>query len=471
MLPIILFAAAIQAAAQSPAPPAAPADGGAAANLDYAVYKQQIEPILLKKRTGNVTCATCHAGGASSQLRLQPLAAGATGWTEEQSRKNFEALARFVSYGNPLRSRLLRHPLDYAAGGDPFHGGGKHFSTQNDPEWQALAHWVNGEKYTMPAPGTRAIRFIQTNAAGDNIHVIDPATNRVVGVIDGIPVSHGVVTSPDGSRIYISDEPEEVLEVVDARTLKVTKKVPLTGRPNNLTVSKDGKRIYVGISEAPGAVDIIDAATLTKVKSIPVDGQIHNIYTTPDGKFIVSGSVASSVITVINQATEEVAWSTKLSAGIRPMEFLTNDDGSTKAIVVQLSNFHGFVTVDFATHKENARIEHPAIPDVEAHWDGLQGAPAHGLAVLPDKKTLWSTSKVYGTAYVYSLPDLKLLGSVQVGQHPEWVSYTPDGKFLYVAAAGDNSVTVVDTNSRKVVTKIPVGQVPKRNAMGMLLTN
>lgn len=453
------------------ATPQAPPEGGAAAKLDYAVFKQQIEPILLKKRAGNVTCVTCHAGGASSNLRLQPMSPGATTWTDEQSRKNFEALARFVSYGNPMRSRLLRHPLDRAAGGDPFHGGGKHFTTQNDPEWQALAHWVTGEKYTMPAANTRAVRFIQTNSAGDNIHVIDPATNRVVGVIDGIPVSHGVVAAPDGSHIYISDEPEEVLEIIDPRTLKVTKKVPLTGRPNNLTVSKDGKRIYVGISEAPGAVDVIDAATFTRVKSIPVQGQIHNIYVTPDGKFVVSGSVASSVITVINQATEEIAWTTKLSAGIRPMEFLTNDDGSTKAIVAQLSNFHGFVVVDFTTHQEIARIEHPAIPNEEAEYDGLQGAPAHGLAVLPDKKTLWSTSKVYGHAYVYSLPDLKLIGTVPVGQHPEWVSYTPDGKFLYVAAAGDNLVTVVDTAARKVVAKIPVGQVPKRNVMATLQTN
>jgi YVTN family beta-propeller protein len=466
MLYVLLLGAAL---AQEPAPPAAPAAATPETlkNLSFDVFRTQVEPILLKKRPGNVACVTCHGGGASSQLRLQPLLPGATEWNEEQSRKNFEAIARFVVSGQPTRSRFLRHPLDRTAGGDPFHGGGKHWHSQTDPEWQVLSNWVMNKP--MP-PGTKAVRVIQTNSAGDNIHVIDPATNKVVGVINDIEVSHGVVGAPDGTRIYISVEPEEVLAVVDPRTLTIMKKVKLSGRPNNLTVSKDGRRVYVGIAQQPGAVDVIDAITLTRVKSIPVDGAIHNVYTTPDGKYVVSGSVASSVITVIDQKTEEVAWSVKLSAGIRPMEFQKNPDGSTKNIIVQLSNFHGFVVVDFATHKEIARIEHPPIAGEEAHWDGLQGAPAHGLSI-PDGKTVWSTSKVYGYAYIYSLDDWKMLGSVAVGQHPEWVTLTPDGKFMYVAACGDNSVTVIDVVARKEVTRIPVGQAPKRNATALLLTN
>lgn len=471
LAPFLLALQAQTAPAPAPTTPAvAPAETLRA--LSFELFKTQVEPILLKKRVGNVSCATCHAGGASSQLRLQPMAAGATSWTEEQSRRNFEALARYVVPGNPMRSRLLRHPLDRAAGGDPFHGGGKHWITQNDPEFQALVGWVmNRPAPAAPSAAKLAARVIQTNAAGDNIHVIDPSTNRIVGIVEGIQVSHGVVGAPDGSRLYVSDEPEEELEVVDAKTLKTVKKVPLSGRPNNVTVSKDGKRVYVGIAEAPGAVDVIDTASLTRVKSIPVEGGIHNIYTTPDGKFIVSGSVGSSVITAINQQTEEIVWTTKLSAGIRPMTFEVNPDGSTKNIIVQLSNYHGFAVVDFATQKEIARIEHPAIPNVEPHYDGLQGAPAHGLGIPADGKTLWSTSKVYGHAYVYSLPDKRLLGSVFVGQHPEWITFTPDGKLAYIAAAGDNSVTVVDVAERKEVARIPVGQVPKRNATAMLQIN
>src|SRR4029453_5247418 len=71
------------------------------------------------------------------------------------------------------------------------------------------------------------VRIIQTNSAGDNVHIIDPATNKVVGVISGIEVGHGAGVSPDGSRIYISDEAESPLDVADAKTLKVPKGTPL----------------------------------------------------------------------------------------------------------------------------------------------------------------------------------------------------------------------------------------------------
>ena len=148
------------------------------------------------------------------------------------------------------------------------------------------------------------VRIIQTNSAGDNVDIIDPATNKVVGVINGIEVSHGAAAAPDGSRYYFSDEGQSTLDVVDRKTLKVTKSIPLSGHPNNISISKDGRRVYVGIAVAPGAVDVIDTTSLKNVKSIPVKGAVHNTYVTPDGRYVVSGSIASKTITVIDAESE-----------------------------------------------------------------------------------------------------------------------------------------------------------------------
>src|SRR6185295_11032946 len=209
------------------------------------------------------------------------------------------------------------------------------------------------------AAGT--VRIIQTNSPGDNVSIIDPVTNKVVGEIRGIEVNHGAAAAPDGSRYYISNEGNSTLDVADAKTFKVIKSIPLTGHPNNISISKDGKRVYVSISAAPGAVDVIDTASLTRAKSIPVKGAVHNTYTTPDGKFVVSGSIASKTITVIDQKTEEPVWSLTMDLGIRPMAFAANPDGSTKWIFVQLSALNGFAVVDFATQKEVNRIKLPAL--------------------------------------------------------------------------------------------------------------
>ena len=87
---------------------------------------------------------------------------------------------------------------------------------------------------TIPLGGAGSkVRIVQTNSAGDSVHLIDPATNKVVGEIKDIEVNHGAAAAPDGSRLYISNEAESTLDVVDAKTLKVTKHIPLSGHPNN----------------------------------------------------------------------------------------------------------------------------------------------------------------------------------------------------------------------------------------------
>ena len=113
------------------------------------------------------------------------------------------------------------------------------------------------------------------------MHLIDPTTNKVVGVIHGIEAGHGAGASPDGSRIYVSDEAESTLDVVDAKSLAILKKIPLSGHPNNMAVSKDGSRVYVGIIQAPGGVDVIDTVSMQRVKTVPTQGTIHNAYVTP----------------------------------------------------------------------------------------------------------------------------------------------------------------------------------------------
>ena len=320
----------------------------------------------------------------------------------------------------------------------------------------------------LAASAAAQVRVVQTNSQGDNIHLIDPATHKIVGEITGIPINHGAAAAPDGGRLYFSSEAEQTLHVVDTKTLRTLKKIPLTARPNNISISKDGRRVYVGIVSAPGAVDVIDTATMEKVKSIPTKGGIHNVYVTPDGRHVVAGSIAGRLMTVIDQKTEEPAW-TLFEEGVRPMAFETNADGSTKRIFVQLSNLHGFAVVDFAQRKEVARIELPNdIPAETVDKGPFNASPSHGLGVAPDGRTLWVTSRPNARVYAYSLPDLKLLGAVDLGGRPDWVTFTPDSRQVYISTENRNSVVVVDVAARKEITRIQVGASPKRNITAVL---
>src|SRR5919108_5608251 len=337
---------------------------------------------------------------------------------------------------------------------------------------QAFRHClaVLGVLFICAAPVTaqNKIRIIQTNSAGDNVHIIDPATNKVVGVIEGIEVGHGAGTSPDGTRIYVSDEAMSTLDFVDAKTLKVIKQVPLSGHPNNMAVGKDGKRVYVGIIQEPGGVDVIDTTTMKNVKTIPTKGTIHNAYVTPDGKYVVAGSIAGKTINVIDAKTEEPAWTLDMDLGVRPMTFNWNPDGSTKWIFTQLSGFNGFAVVDFATRTEIHRIKNPDLPPGKKTVP--QGSdPSHGMAVTADGRTLVVCSRLNNFLYSYSLPDLKPLGGAELGgKGAGWVTLTPDGKTAYVANPVTNDVSVVNVRSMKEMSRIKVGFVPKRNVTAML---
>src|SRR6202140_4408204 len=139
-------------------------------------------------------------------------------------------------------------------------------------------------------------RIYVTNRGGTTIDVIDPATNKVVETIKGIESPEVVRFSPDGSLLYIASRSVDELYVMDRKSGKYLKKVPLSGWANDAMVTNDGKLIVVCIRNTgldavdAGALDIIDSKTLVKVKSIPVKRGLHDVALTDDGKFAAAGS-------------------------------------------------------------------------------------------------------------------------------------------------------------------------------------
>jgi hypothetical protein len=113
------------------------------ASLSYEFFKAKVEPVFLAKREGHARCVVCHTFN-NAPFKLVPLSPGSTTWNDEQSRRNFEMVKRVAMPGF-LESKLLIHPLAEEAGGDPHHGGGQQFSSQQDPAWQTLKAFVQGE--------------------------------------------------------------------------------------------------------------------------------------------------------------------------------------------------------------------------------------------------------------------------------------------------------------------------------------
>jgi YVTN family beta-propeller protein len=328
---------------------------------------------------------------------------------------------------------------------------------------------------SVPASAA-TVRIYVTNSAGDSIHVIDPVTNKVVQEIKDVIGAHGIAFSPDAARVYVSNEETSTLDVFDRKSGKLIKKVALSDHPNNISVTKSGDRIVVAIARGRGGLDIVDAATLTLKKTISTNGgRLHNVYVTPDNKYVVGGSIPSKTFYVFDLEKEQLAWAMPMDLGVRCMAIETNPDGSTKRVFAQMSTLNGFSVIDFAEQKEAARVKLPSVPQEFDSGGYRDNEPSHGIGVAPDNKTLWVTSIPNNAVYEYSLADLKLIGKVDLPSETiagraaplsagaNWVTFTPDGKELFISDSELRSVSVVDTVAMKVTKVIPVGEVPKRN--------
>ncbi len=335
--------------------------------------------------------------------------------------------------------------------------------------------------------GNPKLRLVQTNFAGDTVSIIDPATNKVVGEIPGIEMAHGISVAKDNSQIYVAQEFTKSVLVVDGKTLQITKRIPLSGDPNLIQLTPDGKRMYVSINlrwdvvsnfpqlqaDPSGGIDVIDTASLEKIKTIPIPGGIHDIYVTPDGKYAVAGanrnqvpackcgvSAPTNLGYVIDTQTNEIAWTWTMSPAASPMAISKKPDGSTDKIYAQ-GEGHGFRVIDFDTHVVSSFIK---LPDIAPALQNRGGS--HGIGITSDQKTLLVNSGKNSAVYAYSLPDLKLLGGASLsGKGANWLTINPDDKTVYVANPEANNVSVVDIATMKETAVIPVGFAPSRNTM------
>lgn len=318
------------------------------------------------------------------------------------------------------------------------------------------------------------VRIIQTNAAGSNVHIIDPDTNEIVGIIDGVPRAHAAVNHPDGSKFYFANEHDETVDVVDIATLQVVERIPLIDRPNKLVINNSLLKLYVGIRDA-AYVQVIDLTTHEVLKDIPVFYGVHNVYVTKDDRYIVAGlgktpdTDDEPTIQVIDAHTDEIAWGISLEGHrVRPMAIESNSDGSPSRIFAQGTRLNGFYVVDWDRREAVDFISPPAQPVSEQNFDGIQEGTGHGLLVLPDQSALWYASRLDSRVYAWSLPDLEFLGGVKVGPSPQWLTATPDSRTLYVSLVGSMETLALDTRTHDIVVRIPVGYGPKRNSTHVL---
>lgn len=219
------------------------------------------------------------------------------------------------------------------------------------------------------------------------------------------------------SKIFIANEGDDTLTVIDAKTYKTLKTVPVGRTPHNVQVSPDGKRAWLTTNGEPqagkdahagghqaqgerGAIWAVDTQNYEVVAKIPVGSHPAHVVLTPDGRYAYATNGGENTVTIVD-----------VEAG--------------KAVA----------TVPVG--------EYP-----------------HGLRISPDGREAYVANLKSGTVSVIDTASMKEVARVPVGKGPAQTGFTADGRTAFVSLSGEQKVALIDPVARKVVRKVNVGTVP-----------
>jgi YVTN family beta-propeller protein len=309
-------------------------------------------------------------------------------------------------------------------------------------------------------PAKRTVKLYVTNSTGNSIHVIDLGTLKVIGEIKTAADPHGAAVSADGRRLFCTVESDHTLLVIDTARDRVVKTIKLTELPNQCAVTPDGK--WVGVPIRGGdSVDLVNVAQGKVVKNLPIKSP-HNCYNAGSNDHLFVTSMAEHLVRLID--VKSLSYTAEIPVGGVPRPLAVSRD--EKTLYCALSDLHGFVIADIARRKVIDKVELPALPAGVKF--PVPHTPTHGLERSPDEKELWVTSCGTDTVYVYDTRGKKLVGKVGVGQGPNWVAFSPDGKYCCVSNVLSNDVSILDCARRREVIRLKVGKNPKRLVVAAL---
>ena len=237
--------------------------------------------------------------------------------------------------------------------------------------------------------------------SADGIGIVDVAQRKVLGKINVGSDPEEFTLSPDGAKIYVSNEDVKTASVVDIAARKVEHIVLVGQEPEGVAVTPDGKLIYI-TCETGGDIVVVDAHTFRTVAHFNVPPRPRSVDFLTDAAVGFIPSESAGVLNVIDTRNSAVLKSISLPQGSRPMR----------------------------------------------------------VRVSPDNRKVYVSDGRAGTVSVLDAHSYELLNTVKVGKRPWGIVLSPDGKYLFSANGPSNDVSVVDVATLQEVTRIKAGDSP-----------
>jgi YVTN family beta-propeller protein len=292
------------------------------------------------------------------------------------------------------------------------------------------------EKPAAPA------RIYVSNQLDNTVSVIDGATHKVVATVPvGVSPAHMAV-SADRRSLYIANTGSDTVSVLNTDNNNVAKTIalPRESRPLGVAVSPSGRYLYTADGGA-NRVSVLDTQAGRVVTSVRVGTQPLSVAVAPDGKAVYSANSGSGNVSVINARTNRVVRA--IPTGRFPSGIAVTRDGASVYVTDELS---GVTVINAANGTIRARLRLPSPFSVTMSPDGGR---AYVTGLGPGTLTAIDT----GTARVHSTASV---GSS--GTDPFTVRATADA--LYVANQGASTLSIIDPRDFRTTATIATGNSP-----------
>lgn len=256
-------------------------------------------------------------------------------------------------------------------------------------------------------------------------------------------------SSTSGAQwVYVFNVGSQDVTILDAATNKVLATRPLGAAVRWLSNEQrywDGQHIWTYDFPNNKLVALaIDPKTVQVVERIDTGtlGPGHSLMLAPDYKTAYVNAAGSNAINVIDVASKAVR--DKIEVGSFPCDCHLSPDG--KFGYTPERDQDTVAKFDTATNKIVKRMDFP------------KGSKPYMLRVSPDGKEVWVQAAGNNTNNIVDPDSLAILHSEADGQAPVTNAWSPDGKYVLLTHEKDETVTVYDAKTQKMLKKITVGQ-------------
>jgi DNA-binding beta-propeller fold protein YncE len=234
------------------------------------------------------------------------------------------------------------------------------------------------------------------------------------------------------------------LYCLDLRTEKTLWEKALPGGCDRLSITPDGKLLYVPSLEGPHW-NVVDAVNGEVIKRIETKSGAHNTICSLDGTRAYLAGLRSRILSVVDTRTQEIVQSVGPFDGpIRP--FTVN--AANTLCIVNVNDCLGFEIGDVTTGKMLYRVEVMGFPKGTPK---RHGCPSHGVGLTPGEKEIWVVDGPNSHVHVFdatAMPPRQTV-SIKLREQPGWVTFSLDGRYAYPSTG-----EVIDTKTKKIVAAL-----------------